>query len=316
MTIERTVIGSFPRTLIIRNNYSLEQAIEYFIDLQLDCGIDIITDGEQRGHMIEYYEQIPGFERTERSLKIAGKIKPIDDPDNFHKISDYKKVKLYLSSIGKDRVKVKIPFAGPITLGFESAYEGLTHYKNIGDQEIYSDTADAISLLAQRAIELGAHVQIDEPGLSAGCTSPRFAKEILNRLFNSLPDSAIDQNKVILHCCGSTKKFGLYNELLELDVGVLSLAFSGEKERENFDIVTRKSLEAKQKKLGAGFVLNTETEDEQTTANRLKQITQNVGIENIACVHPDCGFGETPLEKVRPILENMKKISDEFFTVH
>jgi 5-methyltetrahydropteroyltriglutamate--homocysteine methyltransferase len=311
MAIERTVIGSFPRTLIIRN-YSVEDAIRYFVGLQLECGIDIITDGEQRGHMIEYYEQIPGLERTERSLKIAGRIKPIDDTDKFHKISDYKKVKSYLSSIDKDYVKVKIPFAGPMTLGFESAHEGLTHYQNIRDQRIYFDAADAISLLAQRAIELGAHVQIDEPGLSAGYTSPVFAKEVLNKLFNSLPQSAIDQNRVSLHTCGSVKKFGLYNELLDLDVGVLSLAFSGDDEKENLSIVTKNSLQDNNKKLGAGFILNTDTEDEQVTANRLKQIIVNVGAENIACVHPDCGFGETPIEKVQPILENMKKISDEF----
>ncbi|RLI35481.1 hypothetical protein DRO66_07210, partial [Candidatus Bathyarchaeota archaeon] len=60
MPIERTVIGSFPRWAD-----SLEKSIEEIVNLQLHYGIDMITDGEQRGGMIKYFEQIPGLERTD-----------------------------------------------------------------------------------------------------------------------------------------------------------------------------------------------------------------------------------------------------------
>ena len=42
MSIERTVIGSFPRWAD-----SLEKAIEAVVTMQVHYGIDVITDGEQ-----------------------------------------------------------------------------------------------------------------------------------------------------------------------------------------------------------------------------------------------------------------------------
>ena len=70
MSIERTVIGSFPRQL---STDSFIKAIKDVVDLQLEYGIEIITDGEQRYNMIQYFEQIPGLERKNGSLKISWK---------------------------------------------------------------------------------------------------------------------------------------------------------------------------------------------------------------------------------------------------
>jgi methionine synthase II (cobalamin-independent) len=154
-------------------------------------------------------------------------------------------------------------------------------------------------------------LQIDEPVLSMGCVRPELAKNVLNRLVAPLPSSAIDKGRVSIHACGPIKR--VYNEvLLGLDIPVLSLGFSGEKERGNIDVISRKSLEDSQKKLGVGFVSNVAVEDVKTSLERLASVAQTAGRENIACVHPDCGFGLTPPEKVRPILENMKRASDAF----
>jgi len=54
MQIETTVVGSFPKS-----DSPVEKAIREIVDLQLNYRIDLITDGEQRSNMIQYFEQIP-----------------------------------------------------------------------------------------------------------------------------------------------------------------------------------------------------------------------------------------------------------------
>ena len=310
MSIERTVIGSFPRWAD-----SLEKAIEEVVSLQLHYGIDVITDGEQRGGMIEYFEQIPGLERIDGKLKIVGKIEPMDDIDGFYKIKDYKKVKAILESQEKNDVKVKITLTGPITLGIScmsTDMKSAMKFYNVKDREaLYSDCSYALLPLVKRALDIGAYVQFDEPGF--GFTSPEPAKEVLNDLVSHLPSSAIEEEKISIHVCGSIGGIAkLYDELLDLDFSILSLAFSGKEERNNIDVISRKSLEEHKKRLGVGFISNIEIEDDKIALERLTNIAQKIGVENIAYIHPDCGFGSTSPKKVRPILENMKKASDVF----
>jgi len=45
---------------------------------------------------------------------------------------------------------------------------------------------------------------------------------------------------------------------------------------------------------------------------RLKKIAGTIGVDKIAYIHPDCGFGLTAPELVEPILRNMKEASDSF----
>jgi len=308
LRIKRTVIGSFPK----ENSDFLDEAIRHVVDLQLQYDVHIITDGEQRGNMVEYFEQIPGLERNNDKLRIVGKIKPMTEPDDFYKFSDYRKVKLYLESLGRTDVKIKVTLTGPVTLGFISAMGGLEYYGNILDERIYSDMSQALLPLAEKALDIGAYLQIDEPGLSAGFLPPKSAKKFVNELLSNIRDSAIDEQRTSLHVCGSVKRYQLYGELLDLDVGVLSLAFSGNEERENMEIIKRRDFEGNQKRLGAGFISNTIIEDEDIALKRLMRISDIVGLENIAYLHPDCGFGATPPQNVRPILESMKKASDRF----
>ena len=91
----------------------------------------------------------------------------------------------------------------------------------------------------------------------------------------------------------------------------MSIGFSGEKEKENLDIISKTSLEEHGKKLGAGVISNINVEDERIVIERYKRIEENVGRENIQYIHPDCGFGITPPEKVRLILEKMKMVADK-----
>jgi 5-methyltetrahydropteroyltriglutamate--homocysteine methyltransferase len=300
MGIERTTIGSFPK-----GNKPLVAAIRDVIDLQLKYGIDVITDGEQRADMITYFEQIPGLSRGNRGLRVCGKIGPMEDSDDFFKIRDYHWVQSYLDSVNRRDVKTKITLTGPVTLGMTSAMGGLIGYGNMRDASLYLDCVNALLPLANRALEVGAHLQIDEPGISARFESPKY----LERLLSALPDSAIDEGRVSLHVCGSVAH--VFKELMDLSVNVFSFGFSRAQESKNIETISSESLRAG-KKLGVGFISNTALEDSDTALRRLNKIAGIVGVDNVAYIHPDCGFGSTSPELVEPILRNMKGASDVF----
>ena len=313
MPIEKTVIGSFPKS-----NCPLERAIKEVVDLQLNYGIDLITDGELRSNMIQYFEQIPGLERFGDGLRIVGKIEPVkrDKIEEFCKIKDYRRVKSILEGIGEENVKIKITITGPMTLSTASASADinstLKHYDLTDEKALYSDFSQALLPLVLKALDIGAYVQIDEPFLSTGQVSLDSAKDILKDFASRLPLFSIEEEKVSCHVCGSIKSVpGLYNVLLGLDIPILSVGFSGEKERENFDALSRESLEEHGKKLSAGFISNIRVEDEKTVIERYRRIEEKVGRENIRYINPDCGFRMTPFEKVKLILEKMKMVADK-----
>jgi methionine synthase II (cobalamin-independent) len=312
MPIETTVVGSFPKS-----DNPLENAIREIVDLQLYYGINLITDGEQRSNMIQYFEQIPGLERLGDGLRIVGKIEPIerDRIDEFYKINDYRRVKSILKDIGKESVKVKISITGPMTLGTTCALADmestLEHYDLDKEEALYSDFSRALLPIAQRALNIGAYVQIDEPILSTGRVPLESAKKILKDFALRLPPFSIEEEKVSCHVCGSIKSVpNLYDVLLESDIPILSLGFSGEEEKENLDIISKVSLEEHGKKLGVGFISNVNVEDERVIIERYNRIKETAGRENIRYVHPDCGFRMTSPEKVRLILEKMKMVAD------
>ncbi len=312
MPIETMVVGSFPKS-----KKPLEEAVKEVVELQLRYGIDLVTDGEMRGNMIQYFEQIPGLEKSDEGLRIIGKVEPAsqDELDEFYKIEDYRLVRSILKAMGKEHVKAKVEITGPMTLGTICASTDVEstvkHYDLDKEEVLFSDFSRALLPLVNRALELGAFVQIDEPLLSTGQVSVEVAGKILKDFASHLPASSIEEGKVLCHVCGSIESVtGLYDALLGLGFPVLSLGFSGEKERDNFNVLSRASFEEHGRKLGAGFISNIIVEEESVALARYKRIEAIVGRENIKYLHPDCGFRLTPPENVRLILERMKAVAD------
>jgi len=311
MPIETTVVGSFPKS-----NRPLETALKEIVDLQLHYGINLITDGEQRCNMIQYFDQLPGLDRFGDSLRIAGKIEPMkqDRVDEFYKIQDYRKIKSILESQGKENVKIKISITGPMTLGTACALADMEstmkHYDLDNEETLYSDFSRALLPLAQRALNIGAYLQIDEPLLSTGKVSVESAQKILKDFASHLPFS-VEEEKVNCHICGSVKSVPkLYSALLKSGIPILSLGFSGEAEKENLDIISKASLENHRVKLGVGLVSNVNVEEKRIIMERYNKIEKAAGRQNIKFIHPDCGFRMTRPEKVRLILEKMKMVAD------
>jgi methionine synthase II (cobalamin-independent) len=239
----------------------------------------------------------------------------MDDPSESYKLIDYATMRSYLESHASN-AETKITITGPMTLGLiyalgdTRAVKALEDYDDIRDERIHLDCSSALQPLVEMSLDTEAYVQIDEPSLTL--VKPEYGGKILKKFFEDIPNSAIDSDRVSLHVCGHIGK-ELYKELMDLRVNVLSFGFSGEvAERKNFDVISRESLEDNGKKLGVGFISNIDVEDVKVVKERLKRLEDVVGLENIAYVHPDCGFGSTQPELVEPILKNMEKVLERY----
>jgi 5-methyltetrahydropteroyltriglutamate--homocysteine methyltransferase len=300
----KTVVGSFPPKKL-----PLEKAIEWAVDVQLAHGLDVISDGEQRTDMINYFRSLPGLGMKPTGPYVKSKIRPFEKPEAFSKLLDLQYVRGYLKSKNREDVQVKVSITGPITLGFACACNGVEHYGGMRDAKLYSDFAFALRPLAEAVAKTGCYVQIDEPSLSIRVMEAAQAVKIVNETLSGVPGSTYDEGKLIVHVCGSLNK-PLFEDLMSLNAPLLSLAFSAPTVRANVETLSKLSLQGHRKKLGVGCVsVQSKTKEEVDTRDlviqRLKAIRDKIGDEQIAFVHPDCGMRGTSEDAVEPILERV-----------
>jgi methionine synthase II (cobalamin-independent) len=308
--VERTVIGSFPRL-----SDDIDKAIEKVVTLQLEHGIHIISDGEQRFDMINYFKQLPGLTHSPHGLIITDKIKPIKKIIEFYKIRDLTITQEKLREFNQD-LEIKISITGPITLGISCATKKLNYYDSPLDDNLYSDLIKALNQIIIELIRRGSLIQIDEPGISAGFMDPLSAKDVLNNLIDDLEISPKDFNKISLHICGDISDIPNTKDILkELRIPTLSLAFSGITEKNNLNLALEEIFNKSHKKLGIGCIsvnqqLESEIDQPTKVSNRIDMIKKRIGSQSIRYIHPDCGLRDTPIRIVERILSNMKKASE------
>jgi len=298
----KTVIGSFPPKKL-----PLDNAIKWAVDIQLKHGIDLISDGEQRTDMISYFSSFPGLGINPRGPYIKSKVLPLEEPKSFVKLRDLQFVRDYLRSRGREDVKIKVSVTGPITLGFSCAVNGLEHYSSIGDMKLYSDFAQALNPLIMEIAKTGCYLQIDEPILSARVINTKDAVKIVNEAISGLPTTLHKEGKLAVHICGALTE-PLFNDLMNLNAPILSLAFSAPNVRKNLEVISQPILHSGGKKLGIGCVSvqvnkREEVEKLDVIVRRLRTVKDKIGKEMIAFLHPDCGLRSTDEEAVEPILE-------------
>lgn len=313
MKIKKTVIGSFPS---ISHNY--EESMRRIVDIQLKYGMDIVSDGEQRADMITYFRDIPGLEPSPRGLRVCSKIMPPEDPGETIKVKDFITVRDYLKEIGRVDVAVKTAITGPVTLGLACAASGLKHYSGLNDMNLYLDLSKALGSIATHLLEIGSYVQIDEPGISAGFISPSKASLILEELFTIIGEVRRRSDSLSIHVCGDlTGKMDFIEKLLQLDLDIISLAFSGAREGGNMSLLNKDLFNRSGKKLGAGIISVSSTRESDVDSEdniylRLRKISGMVGCENIAYAHPDCGMKNTPLNVSEIILQRLSMAVDRY----
>ena len=317
----KTVVGSYPvvvgkpETLIEKikdklgmfdkYNYAIEKAV---ID-QLNAGIDILSDGQVRGDMVEIFvSNLYGFE----GKRVVNKIehtKPITLKDIKFANNVLNR---YYNKNDKNNKSIKGILTGPCTIASSVRVEN--YYSDNKDENLIYDLANVLKKEAEAIQNYVSMIQIDEPILSTGLYDLDTARRAIKRITENL------KVPVAMHVCGNV--VNIFDELNTFNVHILDHEFASN--RKNLDI-----LESIDKKVGFGCIntkLKTvESVDEiKDLINEGFEILKNnksfmeingnmaVKLNNYMIIDPDCGMRLLPLDVAQGKLKNMVIASDEF----
>lgn len=313
-----TVVGSYPvyiekdktfKNKILSSigaNYSYKLAIKHAVESQLKAGIDIISDGQVRGEMVELFaKSTPGFKKKGNTFIIDSKI------SNFQKsfgANDLKLAIKYMNeflnnqklskkekSENKTKKGVKGIVTGPCTIIQSSKLGPIYKDKNTAIMDMAYVIKDECISLEKAGAKL---IQIDEPFISTGLIDMKIAKQAIDLISDeiSIP--------VSLHSCGDISN--VFKDLSSFHVDIIDCEFAGHPK--NLDILEKYSNNLNCKKIGLG-VINTKKYSIDPVEDIVKIIKKGielVGKENLY-IDPDCGMKLLPDDIALSKLENMVK---------
>ncbi len=314
-----TVVGSYPvnfeKPKTTKNKFfsvigaydDYKRAIKNVVESQVKAGIDVISDGQVRGDMVEIFTKcIPGFKIEGNTCKINSKIL---EPCHNIGVQDLKLAIKYMNRIlddlelsSKDRKNkgVKGIITGPATIIQSSKLGPIYKNKEIA----IIDMANALKGEAKALEKAGAKIiQIDEPFLSTGLIDLKIAKESIDIISKEL------DIPVALHCCGDIEK--IFDDLTTFNVDIIDCEFAGHPS--NIDILEKFSDKLKGKKIGLG-VIDTKKTDIDSVEKISKIIEKGIDImgKNNLFIDPDCGMKLFPEDIAFKKLKNMVEAMNSF----
>jgi 5-methyltetrahydropteroyltriglutamate--homocysteine methyltransferase len=314
-----TVVGSYP--VIIKppktrknklfnaigfyDKYKI--AIECSVKSQVKAGIDIISDGQVRGEMVEIFaKSIPGCKIEKNICEINSKIvTPYQDigVQDLKLAIKYMRKELDESNISsKDKKKkgVKGIITGPSTIIQSSKIGPIYKNKDIA----IMDMANALKNEAIALEKAGAKmIQIDEPFLSTGLINMEIAKEAIDIISKEVTVP------IAIHCCGDIKN--IFSDLTGFNVDIIDCEFAGQ--LPNLDVLESYSSNLKSKKIGLG-VVDTKRSAIESVEEIVKLIEKGLDIvgDKSLFIDPDCGMRLIPEEVAFKKLKNMVEAMNLF----
>jgi methionine synthase II (cobalamin-independent) len=280
-----------------------DELLESVVELQRAHGMDLLTDGEQRGDMLSFYTEIPGIREGPGVPRIVDRIHPMEDPARFLKVRNLDRLRSLFPGAA-----FKVALTGPATFLLACAAGGAgASYRGPMDPTLHDELTEALRPIAHEIGRRGAHLQLDEPILSQGMRDYGPALHRLDLLASEVP-----RDRASLHVCGGLARAKTLDALVRLTrIPTLSLAFAGKVERENRALLTPRFWEEHDFRLGAGCIdvqvsRAEEVMEPKGVTELLREIEAGVGPEHLAFVHPDCGLRGTPVDLVPALLTNLR----------
>jgi len=306
-----TVVGSYPvitkhlsgknklfNVIGLYDKYKV--AIQHSVKSQIKAGIDIISDGQVRGEMVEIFvKSIPGCKIEGNICEINSKIITpcqnigVQDLKLAIKYMNQELEELDISSKDKKKKGVKGIITGPSTLIQSSKIGPIYKNKDIA----IIDMANALKSEAIALEKAGAKIiQIDEPFLSTGLINIEIAKDAIDIISKEV------NIPVAIHCCGDVKD--VFCDLIDFNVDIIDCEFAGQST--NLDVLDRYSTNLKGKKIGLGVVdtKKSATESVEEIAKLIEKGLDIVGDKNLF-IDPDCGMRLLPEKIAFKKLTNM-----------
>ncbi len=283
-----TVVGSYPvvKGGGLKNLFDpLRTAVETAVDDQIRAGIDIISDGQVRGDMIQVFaSKLPGI----KGQDVIGQIQPASGPitlgDTKYALTKTPKVKGIIT--------------GPTTLA-HGLHIATPMYRS--REELVLDLAAALIPEAKALEAAGiALLQIDEPMFSTGMSDLEIGKKAIGLITAAL------HVPVCLHVCGNLGN--VIDEILKFNVHVLDFEFANNPA--NLDLLSRRDLTGRM--IGYGCV-DSASETVESVSEIRKRIER--GIETfdprIMLLDPDCGMRMRSHEVAYSKLKNLAVAAKE-----
>ena len=297
------------------------KATKEVIDDQIECGIDIITDGEvRRENYIHYHcRHLEGidFEKITKKMARTGNYEcwlptitnkvEAKEPFLVHDWSETQK-------LSSRPVKITIP--GPMTITDTIANEYYT-----SDKQLSEDLAQAINVEIKRLVEVGCkYIQVDEPLFARKPKEAiEYGIENLEKCFDSISNS--DVEKITHICCGYPDKLDAvnypkapqesYHQIIQqLDNSIIDCISIEDAHRYN-DLTLFDKYKKTKIIIGLIKIASSIEETEQEIQKRVKEVLEHIDRERLIAA-PDCGLGHLPRElamtKLKTLVEAVKDI--------
>jgi 5-methyltetrahydropteroyltriglutamate--homocysteine methyltransferase len=288
-----TVVGSYPvvkgsglRALVD----PLKHAVEVAVADQVAAGIDIISDGQVRGDMIQAFtSHLPGI----RGSQVVGKVQPAQKPitlaDTRYALSKHPKVKGILT--------------GPSTLAHGLKIE-TTFYRN--REELILDLAQALAVEACYLQDAGVTIlQIDEPIFSTGAVNVSVGRQAVNAI------AAQMRVPTCLHVCGNLGN--VLDDVLKTNVSILDFEFANNPE--NLEFLSERDLKGRM--VGYGCVDSSDPgiESVETIKKRIEAGIEVFSPETLI-IDPDCGLRmqshDAAFGKLKAMVAAARQLREEY----
>ncbi|MDC0191970.1 5-methyltetrahydropteroyltriglutamate--homocysteine methyltransferase [Alphaproteobacteria bacterium] len=298
-----------------------DKAAKEVIKDQLDCGIDIITDGEiKRENYIHYHcRHLNGVDFKTLTEKVArtGNYK-CWLPTITNKISaaDPFLVDEWKSNQSLSNKPVKVTIPGPMTITDTIAN---THYTS--DEEMGYDLAIAINTEIKRLVDAGCtYIQVDEPLFARKPNNAlAFGIKNLEKCFEGINQNNVE--KITHICCGYPDKIDSvnypkapldsYKKIAKaLDSSKIDSVSLEDAHRYN-DLSLLKNYKNTKIIFGVIKIASSKIETVEEIESRIKETLKFISKEQLIAA-PDCGLGHLNRELAIKKLKIMSLAAKKF----
>ena len=287
--------------------------IRQAVEDQVECGIDVPTDGEiARENYIHYHcRHLDGFDfvnltnKEVRGGTYAANLPTIRGPVSLrdHYIAeDWKTAQAFTEK------PLKITLPGPMTVADTNCDAYYHDPKKLGQ-----DLADALNREVLSLAEAGCvHIQVDEPVFARQPENAlAFGFENLERAFHGCPDSVV---KTVHMCCGYPDRLDnpnypkadqdAYHQIADAVEASCIDAVSLEDAHRYNDLSLLEHFPTTTVIFGVVAVAKSEVESVDQIRDRLEQALQHIDADRLVAA-PDCGLGLLGRDLAREKLRNL-----------
>jgi len=297
------------------------QAAEEVIKDQIDCGLDIVTDGEvRRENYIHYHcRHIEGVDFNTLTEKIARTgnykcwlptiVSKVKAQDSFL-VHDWE------TSQRLSFKPVKITLPGPMTIADTIAN---THYTS--QDKMGFDLAEVINIEIKRLQKAGCkYIQVDEPLFAR---KPQNALDYgidnLAKCFDGLDNSEVE--KITHICCGYPDRLDVvdypkaplnsYHQIAsKLDQSIINTVSLEDAHRYN-DLSLLENFTQTKIIFGLVKIASSEEETVDEIQSRVRKALKHIKREQLIAA-PDCGLGHLPRDLAKNKLKTMVEAVKDF----